>query len=57
VDEAPEEFNKVKDAVYRAYFEDQISNLLDKYVAELKVGARIEINDDQVRSLEEELQK
>ena len=57
VGEAAEEFNKVKDAVYRAYFEDQISSLSDKYVAEHKVGARIEINDDQIRSLEEKLQK
>jgi len=52
-----EEFDKVKDAVYSAYMEDQVNNLVDKYVSELKTDAQIEIYDDQIRSLEEELKK
>jgi peptidyl-prolyl cis-trans isomerase C len=54
-EEEVEEFNKVKAAVYRASFNDQLSALLEKYVIQLKTGARIKIYDEEVRSLEEKL--
>ena len=52
-----EEFDKVKDAVYRACFEDQLNTILNKYVSQLKKDAEIKINDKAVASLKEKLQK
>jgi parvulin-like peptidyl-prolyl isomerase len=56
-DEEVEEFSKVKDAVYMASFNDQLSNLLEKYVNQLKTDAQVKIYEEQVQSLEEKLQK
>ena len=52
-----EEFDKVKDAVYRACFEDQLNTILNKYVSQLKKDSEIKINDKAVASLKEKLQK
>jgi len=52
-----EEFDKVKNAVYRACFEDQLNTILNKYVSQLKKDAEIKINDKAVVSLKEKLQK
>jgi parvulin-like peptidyl-prolyl isomerase len=43
-----EEFDKVKDAVYRACFEDQLNTILNKYVSQLKKDSEIKINDKAV---------
>jgi len=51
------EFDKVKDAVYKACFEDQLNTILDKYISQLKKDAEIKINDKAVASLKENLQK
>jgi parvulin-like peptidyl-prolyl isomerase len=56
-EEEVQEFNKVKNAVYRASFEEQLNALLNKYVAQLKKDAEITINDDAVRSIEKRYQK
>jgi parvulin-like peptidyl-prolyl isomerase len=50
-------FDKVKNAVYRASFEEQLNTLLNKYVTQLKTDAEIKINDDTVRLLEKKYQK
>ncbi len=52
-----EEFDKVKDAVFRACFEDQLNTILNKYVSQLKKDSEIKINDKAVASLKEKLQK
>lgn len=56
-EEEIEEFDKVKDAVYKASFEEQVNTLLNKYIAQLKTDAEIKINDEAVRLLEEKVQK
>jgi len=56
-EEEVEEFTKVKNDVYRAFFNEQINTLLSKYVSQLKTDAEITINDDLVQSLEERFQK
>ncbi len=50
-------FNEVKDAVYSAYFNEQINTMLDKYVNQLKADAQIKIYDKEIRALEEKLQR
>lgn len=52
-----EEFNKVKNMVSKAYFEEQLNSILNAYVDELKKDAEIRINNEAVQSLEEGLQK
>jgi parvulin-like peptidyl-prolyl isomerase len=52
-----EEFDKVKNAVYRAAFEEKVKTLLDNYIAQLKKDAAITVNDEAVRVLEEKVQK
>ena len=52
-----EAFDKVKDAVYRAAFEEQVNALLNNYIAQLKKDADIRIDDKAVRLLEEKVQK
>lgn len=52
-----EEFDKVKNAVYKAAFEEQVNTLLNNYVAQLKTDAEIKMNDEAVRLLEEKVQK
>ncbi len=56
-EEEVKEFKKVKDAVYRACFNEQINTLFNNYVTQLKTEAQIKIYDEEVRSLEERLQK
>jgi peptidyl-prolyl cis-trans isomerase C len=56
-EEEVQEFDKVKNAVYRASFEEQLNTLLNKYVTQLKTDAEITINDDAVRSIENRYQK
>jgi peptidyl-prolyl cis-trans isomerase C len=56
-DEEVEEFNKVKNDVHRACYAEQIDNLYNEYVNQLKKEAMIEIYEDEIRSLEEKLQK
>ena len=56
-EEEVKEFKKVKDAVYRACFNEQINTLFNNYVTQLKTDAQIKIYDEEVRSLEERLQK
>src|SRR4030042_3168396 len=52
-----EDFDKVKDAVYRAAFEEQVNAILDNYISQLKKEANITVNDKAVRLLEEKVQK
>jgi peptidyl-prolyl cis-trans isomerase C len=49
------EFGEVRKEVFSAYMQDRFSALRDEYVAKLREGAEIEINDKAVRSLEEQL--
>jgi peptidyl-prolyl cis-trans isomerase C len=56
-EEGFKEFNEVKDAVYKACFDEQLNTVLDKYVKQLKTDAQIKIYDEEVRSLEEKLQR
>ncbi|MEW6418223.1 MAG: peptidyl-prolyl cis-trans isomerase [Nitrospirota bacterium] len=56
-EEEVEEFNKVKNDVYRACYAEQINNLYSEYVNQLKKEAMIEIYENEIRSLEEKLQK
>lgn len=55
--EEVEEFNNIKDAIYRASFTDQINTPLDKYITQLKTEAQIKIYGEEIRSLEEKFQK
>jgi peptidyl-prolyl cis-trans isomerase C len=55
--EEVKEFNEVKNDVYRACFNEQLDNLLDKYVAQLKEGTKIKIYDEEVQALEKRLMK
>jgi peptidyl-prolyl cis-trans isomerase C len=52
-----EDFDKVKNAVYKACFEEQLNSIFNKYVSELKKDSEIKINDETVRLLEKRLQK
>ncbi len=52
-----EEFDKVKNAVYRAAFEEQVNAILDNYISQLKKDADITVNDEALRLLEEKVQK
>jgi len=52
-----EEFDKVKNKVYKAAFEEQIDTLLNNYISQLKKDAVITINDQALRSLEEKIKK
>jgi parvulin-like peptidyl-prolyl isomerase len=52
-----EEFDKIKDAVYKACFEDQFTVVLNKYISQLKKDSDIRINDEAVASLKKKLQK
>jgi len=56
-EEVVEEFNKVKGDVYRACYAEQINTLNNEYVNQLKKEAKIEIYDEEVRALEERLQR
>ncbi len=52
-----EEFNKVEGDVYKACYAEQINNLNNEYVNQLKKEAKIEIYEDEIRLLEEKLFK
>jgi peptidyl-prolyl cis-trans isomerase C len=52
-----EAFDKVKNAVHRAAFEEQVNALLNTYIAQLKKDADIRMDDEAVRLLEEKVQK
>jgi peptidyl-prolyl cis-trans isomerase C len=52
-----EAFDKVKNAVHRAAFEEQVNALLNTYIAQLKKDADVRMNDEAVRLLEEKVQK
>jgi parvulin-like peptidyl-prolyl isomerase len=52
-----EELDKVRNAVYRAAFEEQVNAILDNYISQLKKDAAITVNDEAVRLLEEKVQK
>ncbi|GEM_PF-605948 len=56
-EEEIEEFDKVKEAVYKASFEEQVNTFLNKYVTQLKTDAEIKMNDETVRLLEEKVRK
>ncbi|MEW6163127.1 MAG: peptidylprolyl isomerase [Nitrospirota bacterium] len=56
-EEEAEDFSKIKDAVYRACFDEQLKTLLDVYITQLKIGAKIKIYDEEIRSLEKKFQK
>jgi len=57
IEEQFEEFNNVKDAVYRSYFSEQVNNTLDKYIAQLKTEAKIKIYDEAIQDLQDKLEK
>jgi parvulin-like peptidyl-prolyl isomerase len=52
-----EEFDMVKTAVYRAAFEEQMNALLNNYINQLKKDSVIAVKDEEVRVLEEKVQK
>jgi peptidyl-prolyl cis-trans isomerase C len=52
-----EEFDKVKNAVYRMAFEEQVNTLLNNYVSQLKKDADITMNDEAIGLLEKKVQK
>jgi parvulin-like peptidyl-prolyl isomerase len=54
-EEKVKEFNEVKNDVYRACFNEQLNSLLDKYVAQLKEGAKIKIYDEEIQALGKKL--
>lgn len=47
----------MKNAVYQAYIGEQVNTLTEKYVIQLKAGARIEIYEKGVRSIEEQFKQ
>jgi peptidyl-prolyl cis-trans isomerase C len=52
-----EKFNEIKPVVYRTLFGEQFQETFNEFVAKLKDGARITINDDAIRLYEERLKK
>lgn len=50
-------FEDVRDAVYKACFKERFNALRDEFVSKLQSEARIKINDEAVKSLEERLDK
>ena len=52
-----EEFSKVKEAVRRAAFEEQVNNILNSYIGKLKKDSDIRVNDEAIQLLEEKIQK
>jgi peptidyl-prolyl cis-trans isomerase C len=49
----PEAFDKVKEDVFKAYVGEQVENLLEKYVNQLKAGVDIRVYDDEIRKIEQ----
>jgi peptidyl-prolyl cis-trans isomerase C len=52
-----EEFAKVKGVVQRAAFEEQVNDILNRYIGQLKKDSDIRVNDEEVKLLEEKVQK
>ncbi|OHE60280.1 MAG: hypothetical protein A2Z47_03890 [Thermodesulfovibrio sp. RBG_19FT_COMBO_42_12] len=52
-----EEFDNMKNAVYRMAFEEQVNSLLNNYISLLKKDADITMNDEAIRLLEKKVQK
>jgi peptidyl-prolyl cis-trans isomerase C len=52
-----EEFAKVKRAVHRAAFEEQVNDILDSYISQLKKDSDIRVNNGEIKLLEEKVQK
>jgi parvulin-like peptidyl-prolyl isomerase len=50
-----EEFEKVKEAVTRACFSEQLDALMEKYVNQLKADARIDIYTDEISAFEKKV--
>lgn len=52
-----EEFEKVKNVVYKMAFEEKVNKLLDDYVSFLKKDAVVTINEEAIKALESKIQK
>lgn len=50
-----EEFGKVREAVYKACFLEQLDALMERYVNQLKAGARIHIHSDEISEFEKKV--
>jgi parvulin-like peptidyl-prolyl isomerase len=53
--ETVEEFEKVREAVYRASVAEQVDAFMEKYVSQLRIGAQIHIYSDEISTLEKKL--
>ncbi len=51
------DFDKVREPVFQAFFNEQMNVLLEKYLTQLKTGAGIKVYDKEIKSLETRLQK
>lgn len=51
------DFDKVREPVFQAFFNEQMNVLLEKYLTQLKTGAVIKVYDKEIKSLETKLQK
>jgi parvulin-like peptidyl-prolyl isomerase len=56
-EEEAEDFVRVKDAVYKAYFNEQLNSILEKDINELKKDSEIIIYGEEIKYLEEKFQK
>ncbi len=52
-----EDYIKVKDAVFSKYFNERVSDILIRYIDELKKDAEIKINQKEIEYLEERFKK
>lgn len=52
-----EDYTKVKDAVFSGYFNEQVNDILRRYIDELKKDAKIKINEKEIEYLEEKFKK
>lgn len=55
--EEVEDFDKVRETVFQAFFNEQINVLMEKYLTQLKKGVVIKVYDKEIKSLETRLQK
>jgi len=56
-DEEIEKFDKVKNLVYNAYFNEQVDKLLNEYVSKLRKKAKIKIYEKQIKLFVKSLEK
>ena len=54
--EEVKDFDKVREPVFQAFFNEQMDVLLEKYLTQLKTGAGIKVYDKEIKSLETKLQ-